>query len=62
MTEPEALFTGLDSVRDVVELTIGQPLNWAEVHTEVVARAEAIIEETGAFRYEHRSVSYICRF
>jgi SAM-dependent methyltransferase len=62
VTEPEALFTGLDSVRDVVEATIGQPLNWAEVRTEVVARAEAIIEETGAFRYEHRTVSYICRF
>jgi SAM-dependent methyltransferase len=59
--EPEVLLPVLDSIRGPIEMTIGRRLEWEAVHDEVVRRAAAIIEEQGAFCYEYRATSFICR-
>ncbi|HZU72536.1 MAG TPA: class I SAM-dependent methyltransferase [Acidimicrobiales bacterium] len=61
VTDPAALLPPLESVVEPVEATIGRSPDWPAVHAEVLARATEEIRDRGAYRYEQRVVSFLCR-
>lgn len=61
VTEPSALIGPLDSVRGLVETTIGRAVDWDAADQEVTSRAAHRIKADGAFVYQQRAMSFICR-
>lgn len=61
VTQAEALVPPLESVAELVEATIGRTLDWSAVYRRVVQDAQDGINSSGAFRYEQRVVSFLCR-
>jgi len=61
VSDPDALVGPLESVAGLIEATIGARPDWPAVYEEVRVVAEAEIASAGAFRYEQRVHSFLCR-
>lgn len=61
VTDPDALVGPLQSVAEPIEATIAVRPDWAAVYNEVRGLAGAEIARAGAFRYEQRVHSFLCR-
>jgi SAM-dependent methyltransferase len=57
--EPDPVIAAMLSVRDVVEASLGQPVDWESVETTVRRAIEGIIAEEGCFSTEIHSTWFV---